>query len=37
LHCCIYVVLTVQQVNDLKAAKAKIPFKNVAEVDTHIK
>jgi hypothetical protein len=37
LHCFIYIILTVQQVNDLKAAKAKIPFKSVAEVDTHIK
>jgi len=37
LHCYNYIVLTVEQVNDLKAAKAKIPFKTVAEVDTHIK
>jgi hypothetical protein len=27
----------VRQVNDLKVAKAKIPFKTVAEVDAHIK
>ena len=37
LHCYICIILTEQQVNDLKTAKAKIPFKNVAEVDTHIK
>ena len=30
-------LLTMRQVNDLKVAKAKIPFKTVADVDAHIK
>ena len=30
-------ILKMGQVKDLQTAKSKIPFKNVAEIDAHIK